>query len=208
MIGAERPRAFQSILKDKGIAEPSQAIPESVGRHLRGVPGPEDLIEIPDWEEFPLEEPAPIPKVPRDDAKLQFVQYQMQVIAANPATSSSGAQVDIDCIGPIFEIPTEFETVEDFVQFKRELATVYKLRSEKYKWPVPMGVCRFPTCLNSVAPTFEYCIAHLPMDAHFKDQRFFGQCRVMVGDHQCTIPCGIGGSKCAFHRALGRDASK
>ena len=207
-MNGDRSRAFQTLMRQKGIAEASPSIPDNIGRHLKGVPAEEDLVEIPDFEEFPFEEAKPHVHLDSHEARLKFVQYQLQTIAANPMTSTVNAQVDANCVGPILEFPTEFDNVEDFVQFKRELATVYKARSDAYGWSDHVKVCKFPACMNSVAPTFDYCIFHLPLDAKFDQQGFIGQCKVMMDEHQCPIPCGKNGAKCAFHRALPRESNK
>lgn len=210
MNTAERPkdRTFQTVLRQKGISEPSPAIPDDVGQHLQGVPAEEDLVPIPEFEEFPLAEPPQAADLPAEKVAQQFCQYQLQSIAANPLTNTSSLPGDQTCVGPILEIPTEFDTIEDFVKFKRELATVFKARSDAYGWSESVGVCKFPTCANSVAPSFEYCLFHLPLDPHFEDQGFVGRCKVITDERQCEIPCGKNGTKCAFHRALGRETGK
>ena len=209
-MNSDRPRdrSFQNVLRQKGVAEPSPAIPDDVGRHLRGVPADDELVPVPDFEEFPFAEAPPPVHLAADEARTKFVQYQLQTIAANPLTNASAGAADQTCVGPVLEIPTEFDSVEDFVKFKRELATVFKARSDAYGWSESVGVCKYPTCTNSVAPSFEYCLFHLPLDPKFEEQGFVGRCKVVTDEKQCEIPCGKNGTKCAFHRALGRETSK
>jgi hypothetical protein len=208
MAAGDRSHSFQTILRQKGIAEASSAIPEEIGRYKQGVPHPDDLVPIPPIEKFPLDEPAPPSKLPQDEGHLLFTQFQLQSIATTQASGDRPSASEPSCVGPILEFPTEFESAEAFIQFKRELNTVFHARSAAYGWPRSFSVCRFPTCLNSAAPPFQYCLYHLPMDREFESQKLVSVCRAQIDDHQCTTPCGFGSSKCTFHRSLGKESNK
>jgi hypothetical protein len=208
MAAGERSHSFQTILRQRGIAEASSAIPDEIGRYKQGVPPPDDLIAIPPIEEFPLDEPAPPSKLPHDEVRFLFAQLQLQNIATTRASGDRASPSEPGCVGPILEFPTEFDSVETFLQFKRELNTVFRARSAAFGWQQSFRVCHFPTCLNSAAPPFQYCLYHLPMDPEFESQKLVAVCKAQVDDHQCTTPCGFGSSKCTFHRSLGKESNK
>jgi hypothetical protein len=198
MSSIDRTAAFKSILRQKGIAEVSSAIPDEIGRFRQGIPNPADLVTIPQVETFPLEEFVPAEKLSPVEGRVMFCQYQLQtIVRANLPYRPSH---EVKCTGPIVEFPTEFESIDDLLAFKQDLATVFQKRSDAVGWPQSFKVCRFPTCLNSVAPSFEYCLFHLPKDPRFETQKFVSVCKVQTEDHQCSTPCGIGPTKCAFHR--------
>jgi hypothetical protein len=206
MAGLERPHAFQTVLRQKGIAEASMAIPEDVGRFRQGVPTVDELIAVPAMEAFPLPEADPAPALDRVNAQQLFTRFQLQTIASSRPRGQDPNLVDVECVGPLLEIPTEFDSLEHFVQFKRELATVYKARSEANGWTESFGVCKHPTCLSSCAPTFEYCLFHLPLDPQYDQQKFIQKCQMAVEGQECPIPCGLSVNRCAFHRISGKDS--
>jgi hypothetical protein len=195
-----------NVLRQKGVGDVSRAMPPEIGRYRLGVPSADSLIPVPDMEEFPLDEPTPAPQLTPGESRAQFCQFQVQHIANDVAVARVSGP-ELDCRGPTLEIPTEFDSVDDFIAFKRALATVFKLRSDEYGWHIPMGVCEFPSCLNSAPPTFHYCLYHLPLDPEFTNQKFLTTCQALVDGRPCGTPCGIGSTKCAFHRALGKDSS-
>lgn len=155
---------------------------------------------MPDSEEFPLEQPPAPPKLDEEQLKSLFLQLQLQYIASDPTFSKSSDVEDNKVVGPVLEIPTEFPTVEDFVQFKRELATAYKIRSEEYGFPKPFSVCKDPLCMGSSAPGFDYCLFHIAKDKMYDKIKLFGKCQAVIdGEQSCQTPCGIGQNKCSFH---------
>ncbi|KAK8885679.1 hypothetical protein M9Y10_041131 [Tritrichomonas musculus] len=188
---------FHSFLREKKIGGPSTTIPEEVGRFRNGVPNSNDLILIPDEESFPLKEQEQTVQLSDLEFRHLFAEAQLEAIHADSSSNANGTP---DIVGPILEIPGEFDTVDDYIQFKRELATVFKKRSEAYEWPQPVGVCYDPLCMNSTAPGFKYCLYHISKDEKYESLGLIGKCQVKVDGHDCPIPCGIGESKCAFHR--------
>lgn len=201
----ESSHAFHTLLRDKIIGGISSTIPDDMGRFRNGIPTAEELIPIPTSEAFPLDEPEKNDPFSEEELYHLFAQAQLETIHSDPSKLANNSQI---INGPILEIPGEFASIDDYIQFKRELATFYKKRSDNYEWPEPMGVCSDPLCLNSTAPTFKYCLYHLPKDEKFESLGLVSKCQAKVDDHDCTIPCGNGCSKCAFHRSIPRDSNK
>ena len=195
---------FHSFLRDRKIGGPSSAIPDEIGRFRSGVPHADDLVQIPDMENFPLEEAEKAEHISEDDLRGLFARAQIESIHADPEKNNMAAN---DVVGSVLEIPGEFESVEDYVQFKRELATVYKKRSDEFGWNESVGVCCEPLCFNSTPPGFRFCLFHSNKEDKYDSLGLIGKCQVKVDDHDCPIPCGIGHQKCAFHRNL-RETSK
>jgi hypothetical protein len=84
MALGERSHQFQTILQQKGIAETPAAIPEDIGRYGQGVPTADELIPIRPIEEFPLDEQSRPSRLPNDEGRLLFAQFQLQSIAQSP----------------------------------------------------------------------------------------------------------------------------
>ncbi|OHT11073.1 hypothetical protein TRFO_04006 [Tritrichomonas foetus] len=196
---------FHNFLREKKIGGISSTIPDEIGRFRNGVPVSDDLIHIPDIEQFPIAPAEKAEYLPENELKLLFAQAQLEAIHADPATSNSASS---DIVDPILEIPGEFDSIEDFIQFKRELTTVYKKRSDDLQWEIPIGVCKDPLCLNSTAPGFDYCLYHIPKDKKYQSLGLVTKCQARVEDHECTIPCSIGQQKCSFHRSMPKEANK
>ena len=156
-------------------------------------------------ESFPLEEQGRIEQLSDQELKHLFAQAQLEAIHEESANNINGAP---DIVGPVLEIPGEFSSIEDYIQFKRELATVYKKRSESYEWPQSVGVCADPLCLNSTAPEFKYCLYHITKDPKYESLGLISKCQAKVDNHECPIPCGAGFSRCAFHRSMPRESNK
>lgn len=196
---------FHTTLREKKIGGFSTTIPDEVGKFRSGIPNPNDLIQIPEVESFPLMEHEQAEQLSDAELKHLFAQAQLEAIHADSSNNINGAP---DIVGPVLEIPGEFDSVEDYVQFKRELATVYKKRSEEYEWPQPVGVCYDPLCMNSTTPGFKYCLYHISKDEKYESLGLISKCQAKVDNHDCPIPCGAGCSKCTFHRSMPRDSNK
>lgn len=203
-MASERRDYFHNALRSFEVGEWSPNIPEDLGRHMRGIPTAEDLTAVPDSTVFPIEDIEKAEELSEEELRRLFAQVQIQTIVSDPSSSGDNNEDD-NFVGPIIEIPTVFSSVEKFINFKRELQTVYNKKSEDMGWTEPVHVCADPLCINSTPPTFQYCLYHLPLDPNFPKQKLIGQCTAKVDDHQCTIPCGAGQTRCAFHRSSPKD---
>jgi hypothetical protein len=105
IAAGERWQQFQTILRQKGIAEATAAIPEDIGRYRQGVLTADELIPIRPIEEFPLDEPSRPSRLTNDESRLLFAQFQLQSIAQSP-TLGVQAPPEAACVGPVVQFPT------------------------------------------------------------------------------------------------------
>ena len=191
---------FHNCLKLHRIAEASASIPFKYRHQSINIPNESALVDVPDIESFPVEDPPQPIKIADEDLRKMFLQIQLKHIASDPTFNKGNEAEENKVVGPVLEIPTEFATIDDFIEFKRELATVYKIRSEEYGFPKPFSVCKDPLCMGSSAPGFEYCLYHIANDKMYDKIKLFGKCQAVVeGEKTCQTPCGIGQTKCSFH---------
>ncbi|KAH0789763.1 hypothetical protein GPJ56_006265 [Histomonas meleagridis] len=196
-MSSSRSTFFHNYLKNHKIGEPSTAVPDRLRRANRAIPSESDLEEVPDLEQFPIDLAPKSEKIEANELRILFLQTQLQRIANEPSLTNISSE-DVNVVGPILEIPTEFASVKDYIKHKRELATAYKKRSDEYGWPKPVGVCMDPLCMNSTAPSFQYCLYHIEQDPLYSKINLFSKCQAETNE-PCHTPCGIGQSRCAFH---------
>lgn len=169
MTVQDRTTAFHNFLRSRGIGEYSPAIPEGVGKHLNGIPIEQDLVKIPEVEQFPLPKVQKSERLDEAEMRKMFTQAQLEDIVLE---GINGSQDENELNVPTLEIPGEYSSVGHFVLCKTELNTYYNIQSEEMKLPVAIGVCKEPQCMNSTVPSFDYCITHLKMDPKFSEQGF------------------------------------
>ena len=190
--------SFESLLQASHIGTISPYINSTMPHDIIDkVPPPESIIHIDSEEHFPLSPPKKIGDLPIEEMEEYFTQMQMKLLFLKQSFGGHPSNPTISA--SILQIPGEFNSVEDFIQFKRELATVYKARSLSYGWKQIVTVCHEPFCLNSTPPGFIYCCSHVHQDPHYKDQIFIKECSEILEDQNCPIPCGSGFPQCALH---------
>ena len=192
--------SFKSLLQASYVGPTSPYINSNMPHDIIGkIPSSDSLVQISSEEHFPLSHPKEIAQLPTEEMETYFTQMQAELLLLNQRFTQTRTQA---ISGPLIEIPDEFNSIEDFIQFKRELATVYKARTESYGWEQMITVCHEPLCLNSTPPGFSYCCFHIQKDKHYNDQIFIKQCRETLNNHKCPIPCGNDVSSCVFHQYI------
>lgn len=193
---------FLKKLRRFGIYGFSQKIPKDIGAHLNGLPPKELLIDIPPIESFPLPEPETRKQVDPSELKKCFVQAQLDKLRNNIQMNSNETVEKPKVRGLIIEIGQEFESREEFIKFRRCVATQYMHESQENEWKIPIQICADHICLNPAIPGFNFCNYHLPRDPHFDDQPFLKICSHVSADGKpCTTPCSSSMKKCQMHRS-------
>ncbi|OHT12715.1 hypothetical protein TRFO_17444 [Tritrichomonas foetus] len=190
---------FESLSKF-GIGGISDRIPENLRSHLDAPPEFGSLIQIQMIEQFPLQEPYRKQYPPSDEMRRSFVEAQLkQIRDLSDITEDSLPMPEIP--GPVIEIEGDFESEEEFINFKKAVAVDYKRKSESLGFRDPINVCKSPICINPAIPGFEYCTYHIIEDEECDKQIFLKQCEyVDEKGNQCKTPCASQYAHCLTHR--------
>ncbi|EAY22921.1 hypothetical protein TVAG_076680 [Trichomonas vaginalis G3] len=173
MATKDKTEAFRQFLRQHNIGEPSPAIPEDVGKHLQGVPFEEDLVKVPDIEQFPLPTIEKHPKLSQDEMKKMLTQAQIESVLFS---QNEEEEVNESSTLATIDTPNQYSSAGHFISVKRALSTSYAMKSEQMGLPTPVVCCKELSCTNAAVPTFDYCINHLSKDPRFKSQKFVKKC--------------------------------
>ena len=193
-----QPSFYEELSKFK-IGINSCNIPNNLRRHFEAPPQFQNIIQIPLTEQFPLQEQAKKNKKTPDEIKKEFIETQLEYIRDNIDINEDSLTIPM-IQGPVIEINGDFESEEDFINFKKAIAVEYRRKSETLGFKTPIKVCASTICINPAIPGFEYCTYHLPQDAHFDKQIFLKQCSYTDEKGQCKTPCSSINDKCLTHR--------
>lgn len=173
MTSKDRTEAFHQFLRQHNIGEFSPAIPEDVGKHLEGIPYEEDLVQVPEMEDFPLPDAEKHTKLEKNDMKKMLTQAQIESILF-----ADNEEEDANDITPfqIIDTTSQYSSAGHFIKVKQALSTIYATRSEEMNLPVTVVCCKELSCTNAAVPTFEYCINHITKDPNFNNQKFVLKC--------------------------------
>ena len=160
----EKGYAFHAFLRSHGIGEYSPSIPSGIGRHLNGIPKEEDLIEIPEIENFPLENLPEKIKPNEEELKKMFIETQLETIL--------NKNNEIFLNSNSINIPNQFKSINHFINFKKELNQYYINKSKELNLSEDVIICSNLLCLNSSCPTFKYCINHINLDENYNKKQF------------------------------------
>lgn len=180
------------------IGGPSINIPETFKSHLEMTYLEENIIEIPDSEEFPIPEPDQKLKPDLEDLRKSFVEFQLEYIRDKVNVSDDSLSLPI-IDHPVIEMDGDFESLEDFINYKKAVAIDYKKKSNNFGFKEPIGICASPICINPAIPGFRYCTYHLPEDKSFHQQIFLKRCTHVDENGQCKTPCSSGLDTCTLH---------
>ncbi|EAX96880.1 hypothetical protein TVAG_390870 [Trichomonas vaginalis G3] len=185
-------RNFETALKNCGV----ECEINPIFKHLKlssfSIPNSEDIIKIPENEEFPIKDDKkeaikPISQEEFVEKCLQEILNQRKLQIENHANTTT----------------SEFLLIEDtdeFIQVKRELNTYCAKISRDEGMDPPFHICEYTSCLNSAIPGFSYCTNHITLDPKFDTLPFFKRCSSKLSDQQCITPCSEKHTECCLHR--------
>lgn len=187
--------AFHQFLRLHGIGEFSPSIPEGIGKHLNGVPYEEDLVKIPEFEDFPLPEVEKPPKIDKDEMRKMFTQAQIEASLFEQQEEEEDSN-ERKRTAPSIDVSLQYVSAGHFVRFKKELNTKYLDESQEFD-DRKVKCCMEVSCCNPTVPGFDYCICHFAKDPHFKDQKFLTIC----SEEGCETVCSAKDGVCHKHKA-------
>lgn len=180
------------------IGGPSINIPDAYKSHLDIDYLQDHLIEIPETEQFPLPELEQKPRPDLEDLRRSFVEFQLEHIRDKVNVSDDSLSLPI-IDHPVIEMDGDFDSLDDFILFKKAIAIDYKKKSITFGFKEPIGICASPICVNPSIPGFHYCTYHLPEDKNFHKQIFLKRCTHVDENGQCKTPCSSGLDTCTLH---------
>ena len=189
---------FLNLLKKFGIEGYSPRIPIGVGHYNTGEFPPERMIQVPNFETFPLPaaEPREVIEPKQLEAAIVQAQYEYLCEQFNKHLESG---LNVDDLHK-FEPGREFESPEEFIEFKRAMLAFYNDEAQKIGWKQPVSICAEPMCLNMAIPSFSYCSNHLTKDPNFTNQPFVKACTAISDNGQvCGESSPASTEKCIFH---------
>lgn len=186
---------FHQFLRSHGIGEFSQTIPEGVGRHIRGIPSKEELVEIPHEETFPLQYDQKNEEPNEEELRSEFVKFQVENIAMFSLEYKNKNEGN-EFKSHLVDVENQFQSIDDFIKFKQELNTYYQVKSREMELPCVISCCANPICLNSSVPGFRYCLNHFTNESEFNKQHILKKCSVDGCNRVCVISC----DRCDYHK--------
>ena len=184
-------KKFLDSLGKRGIGPTSPKIPSDLpSSGIWDVPPSECIVSIPEKEDFPLL-PPPSFIIPSKDVKSEFCSVQVETVVTD---------LDFDTKGSLIEIPEEFSSPEQFLQFKTALATQIEDYSKQNGLNPPLKICKMPLCTHICPPSFSFCLNHIIADSRFKHQKLLNSCETINENSDWPVPCGFNRSHCVLHQ--------
>lgn len=181
-----RRKLFHEFLAERKVGPPSQVLKTVSNWHRESPPRSEELAEIPDQEQYPLEIIPCSDKITPDVLNILFVKSQIQVASQNSNSNSlSGSLVESEI----------FPTEKEFYQYKMDLQAQIEKCNKNENLTVPLSICNDPLCVNSAVPSFHYCLRHLYKDPNFSTQSLVHCCE----QTNCSCIVGASTKKCPIH---------
>lgn len=181
----QQTKLFHEYLQRKGVGEPSQNIPAEYNRYKHGY-FEEDLYQIPNNEEFPLESRDEPQIIDTKEILSLFLKSQIELLAKNKER--------IEIFGTRVDIPGTFKSENEFLLYKKDCSTLINFMNQEEG--TDFQICEENLCCNIAVPSFHYCTRHLYLDHLFKSQNFIHNC----SNPGCKIITGIGSDNCTLHR--------
>lgn len=189
---------FNESLAFFKIGGPSINVPENYKSHFDSTYINDNLIEIPEEEKFPIQEPNHKPKQNLKNLQKSFVEAQLLQIREKVNVSDDPLSFPI-IDHPVIEMNGDFDSLNDFITFKKAVLIDFKRKSKSFGFREPIGICESPICINPAVPGFHYCTYHLPEDKNFDQQIFLKRCTYVDEYGQCKTPCSSGLETCTLH---------
>lgn len=181
------------FLRQHNIGDASPNVPEDQGRLRLGNPQESILTVVPDMEPEILPPPVTIQEVPLELLAEELVRFEASLLRVPVDYADEEVQTHRG-IGGIFQ------SIDDFIFFKRKLSTYFSKKSSSMGYPVPITTCAEPHCINPTVPTFSRCINHIVYDERFTLQYMLEKCKGVPEAPNCDIPTSLRTGLCQHHR--------